>query len=64
MINSPLVRFDINLLLQQARRDHDTEAGPVPDVEEEPQAEPEEEIIHEQMFTFDAFEAVSRTIRA
>ena len=39
------------------RRDHDTEAGPVPDVEEEPEVE-QEEIIHETMFTFDAFEAV------
>ena len=39
------------------RRDHDTEAGPVPDVEEEPEVE-QEEIIHETMFTFDSFEAV------
>ncbi|CAL1710038.1 unnamed protein product [Somion occarium] len=40
------------------RRNHDTEAGPVPDVEEEePEEHSEEEIIHEQMFTFDSFEA-------
>ena len=43
--------------LLAVRRDHDTEAGPVPDVEEEPEVE-QEEIIHETMFTFDSFEAV------
>ncbi|KAI0073615.1 timeless-domain-containing protein [Panus rudis PR-1116 ss-1] len=43
---------------RKAKQNHDTEAGPVPDVEEEEEKDPEEEeIIHEQMFTFDSFEA-------
>ena len=53
---SVLIYLNIEALLI-VRRDHDTEAGPVPDVEEEPEVE-QEEIIHETMFTFDSFEAV------
>ena len=53
---SVLTYLNIEALLI-VRRDHDTEAGPVPDVEEEPEVE-QEEIIHETMFTFDSFEAV------
>ncbi|THH29094.1 hypothetical protein EUX98_g5095 [Antrodiella citrinella] len=40
---------------KKARRKRDTEGTEVPDVEEELQEE-EEEIVHETMFTFDAFE--------
>lgn len=53
-----LLPFCSSLILLIVRRDHDTEAGPVPDVEEEPEPEPDEEVIHETMFTFDSFEAV------
>lgn len=34
----------------------------MPDVENEPDGDSEEEVIHETMFTFDAFEMVRRMI--
>ncbi|TCD66114.1 Topoisomerase 1-associated factor 1 [Steccherinum ochraceum] len=41
---------------KKARRKRDTEGMEVPDVEEEEPQQEEEEVIHETMFTFDAFE--------
>ncbi|KAH8102126.1 timeless protein-domain-containing protein [Cristinia sonorae] len=42
---------------KKAKHKRNTEGMEVPDVEEEEPPEPEEEVIHETMFTFDAFEA-------